>query len=144
MNIRRKQIRPRERAAGLTLVELVVVAAILAVLAVLAIPSYRQYLQRGHRAEAVRTLLEMAACQERVRAGSGYYDTRRCLENTDSEHYLFRFEPEGREQTLVFRGIASPVERSNHDRCAELYLDQAGTRAISGKQEYLADCWGGR
>lgn len=129
---------------GMTLVEILVVIAIVAILAALAIPSYSDYLQRGERAEAVRTLLEMAACQERIRAASGYYDTNNCPGNNDKETYLFRYEPAGKTGTLAYTAIASPASGSPGDGCGSLSLDQSGTRAISGAAERLSACWGGR
>ena len=129
---------------GVTFIELVVVVAIMAVLTALAVPSYQRYVQRGHRADAIRVLLEMAACQERVRAETAYYDTNRCVENGGSAHYRFSFEPEGQPQTLAFRAIASPRKLSSDDSCGDLHLDHTGNRGIGGTKDRLAACWGGR
>ena len=129
---------------GVTLIELVVVVAIMAVLTALAVPSYQRYAQRGHRADAVRVLLEMAACQERVRAETTYYDTSLCMQNSSSEHYRFSFEPGGEMQTLAFRAIASPGKLSRNDPCGDLHLDHTGNRGIGGTEDRLAACWGGR
>ena len=56
---------PRRRAAGVTLIELIVVVGIVALLATVAVPSYRQYTMRAHRTEAKAALLRLAANQER-------------------------------------------------------------------------------
>ena len=129
---------------GVTFIELVVVVAIMAVLTALAVPSYQRYVQRGHRADAIRVLLEMAACQERVRAEAAYYDTNRCVENSGSAHYQFSFEPEGQSQTLAFRAIASPNGSAGEDGCGDLELDHTGNRGIGGSEDRLMACWGGR
>lgn len=55
----------RCRAAGVTLVEIMVVVGIVALLAAVAVPSYRQYTIRAHRTEAKTALLRLAANQER-------------------------------------------------------------------------------
>lgn len=128
----------------MTLAEILVVVAIIAVLLSLAIPAYDRYVQRGHRADAIRGLLEIAACQERVRAGSGYYDTGRCLDNMNSDFYRFSLEPAGQVTSLVFTAKASPVSRTGDDSCGSLSLDQAGSRGISGNPTQLAACWSGR
>jgi type IV pilus assembly protein PilE len=73
---RRTRVNANRRGFGL--LELMIAMLVVAVLLGLAIPSYRQYVSRAHRAEAVRTLLAAASCQERIRAQSGYYDTARC------------------------------------------------------------------
>jgi type IV pilus assembly protein PilE len=52
-------------AAGVTLMELVVVIVIIGVLAAIGAPMYRQYMQRTHRTEAKAALLRIAAEQER-------------------------------------------------------------------------------
>ena len=53
------------RAAGVTLVEIMVVVGIVAMLAAVAVPSYRQYTIRAHRTEAKAALLRLATNQER-------------------------------------------------------------------------------
>ena len=134
----------RFNCEGMTLVEVLVVVLIVSILAALALPSYQRYLQRGHRAEAVRGLLQISGCQERIRAGSGYYDTRRCAAGLDTGRYRFRIEPMDRDDSLAFVAIATPVAAQANDTCGVLSLDQAGTRGIGGAAERLADCWGGR
>ena len=128
----------------MTLVEILVVIAIVAILAALAIPSYSAYLKRGQRADAIGTLLEMAACQERLRAADGYYDTNSCPGGSDNDAYRFRYEPAGKAGTLAFTAIASPTSPSPGDGCGSLSLDQSGTRAISEAADHLSACWGGR
>ena len=130
--------------SGFTLIEVLVVLAVIAVLLSIAVPSYRQYVQRGQRADAIRTLLEIAACQERVRAGGGYYDTTRCAATGESAAYRFRLEPPRQSGLLEFTIVASPVNGRPGDRCGDLYLDHAGTRAVSGDPRFTAACWGGK
>lgn len=129
---------------GLTLVEILVVVLIIALLAALALPSYHRYVERGHRADAVRGLLQIAGCQERVRAGTGYYDTSRCAGGLDTAHYRFRIEPPDEPASLAFTAIASPTGGQHGNDCGFLSLDQSGTRGIGGKPGRLASCWGGR
>ena len=134
----------RHIARGLTLVEIIVVVAIVAILLALAVPSYQRHVQRGHRAEAIRSLMEVASCQEIIRAGTGHYDTTRCLEHADTAHYGFRIEPGGEADALFFKVTATPAERRADDDCGSLSLDNTGTRRISGSPDRLAACWGGR
>lgn len=129
---------------GLTLVEVLVVVAITAILVSIAVPSYQRYLQRGHRAEAVRAMLEAAACQERVRAGSGYYDTTRCAANPGTGQYRLTIEPRDNNESLAFTILGSPVRPGHGDYCGTLTLNHAGTRGSSGDPARLADCWNGR
>jgi type IV pilus assembly protein PilE len=131
------------KVCGFTLLELVIALAVVAILLALAVPAYQRYVQRGERAEAVRLLLAAAACQERVRAQTGYYDTARCLDDTHTAYDL-RVEPPGESASLAFTLVAEPRRISRDDPCGSLSLDQAGTRGISGSEEKLAACWGGR
>lgn len=128
---------------GVTLVEVMIVIAVVAVLLSLAVPSYQRYLQRSHRAEAVRALLEAAACQERQRAQTGYYDTTRCLGGS-TNHYHLAIAPTEQARSLTYRLTAEPVTRYPDDACGALRLDQAGTRTTSGDPARWAECWSGR
>jgi type IV pilus assembly protein PilE len=130
--------------AGLTLIETLVVVALVAVLLGLAAPSYRQYLQRGHRVEAARALFTVAACQERVRAQKGQYDTTHCGDNVDTRHYRITITPPGQTATASYTAIAVPKKPAQGDLCGSLALDQAGTRRISGDPARTAACWSGR
>lgn len=117
---------------------------VVAVLLGFAMPSYRQYVTRAHRAEAVRSLLAAANCQERIRAKTGYYDTSRCVTDLDSRHYSFQVEPADEPESLVFAVIATPRHRTPGDHCGSLAIDQSGTRTADGDGASVAECWGGR
>jgi type IV pilus assembly protein PilE len=132
------------RAAGMTLIEIVMVVALLGILLSIAMPSYQRYVERGHRVEAIQLLLAAAACQERHRAATGYFDTTRCAGSSGGEYYRLLIEPEARTSSTEFTLIAEPLERQKRDICGSLKLDQSGTRGISGEQGRLQKCWSGR
>jgi type IV pilus assembly protein PilE len=134
----------RPPCAGWSFIEVMAAMAIIAILLAIAVPSYRQYMQRGHRAEAVNTLLQAAGCQERIRAATGYYDTTRCISQPPGGRYRITLEPEGVTASLVFEAIATPARPTAQDRCGELSIDQSGRRSIGGAAPGLGDCWGGR
>jgi type IV pilus assembly protein PilE len=132
------------RSAGMTLVEVVLVVGLLGLMLSIAMPSYQSYLQRGHRVEAIRLLLEAAACQERHRALVGAFDTTRCTGNSDNKFYRLTIEPEGQTSSSEFVLLAEPLERQQGDICGSLSLDQSGTQRISGPQGNLQKCWAAR
>lgn len=131
------------RSTGFSMLELMIVLAVLAILVSIAIPSYQRYVQRAQRSEAIRLILAVADCQERIRASSGFYDTSRCLEGPGIDSHELRIEPAATPAALEFNVTALPVDGWN-DACGSLGLDQAGTRTISGPPEKLLKCWGGR
>ena len=135
---------PQPEHRGFGLLELVIAMAVVAVLLGVAIPSYQQYASRAHRAEAIRTLLAAAGCQERIRAQSGYYDTSRCASGLDDRHYSYLIEPVGAPASPTFRLVAIPRASALADGCGSLTLDHTGMRAASGAGASVADCWGGR
>lgn len=132
------------RFAGYSLLEILIVVALIGIILAYAVPSYQQYLQRVHRADAVRTLLSIAGCQERIRAKSGFYDTTRCLGEEPQARYAFSMEPEDKPSSLTFRAIARPIRASANDPCGTLSITQTGSRSISGDLQYRMDCWTGR
>jgi type IV pilus assembly protein PilE len=54
-----------QRAAGFTLVELIVAMVIAAILAAIAIPAYSSYVLQAHRTDAKTALLDLASLEER-------------------------------------------------------------------------------
>jgi len=117
---------------------------VLSILIGLAIPSYQRYLQRGHRAEAVRLLLAAAACQERIRAVTGFYDTTRCLDVGGDTGYLLSYVPADRTASMEFTLFAEPHAGRAIDDCGTLSLDHSGRRGNSGGASAERTCWAGR
>ena len=64
-NLKAAQRKTRGSLYGFTLIELVVVVAIVGILASVAYPSYVSFVQRGHRTDAMETLNEIMAQQQR-------------------------------------------------------------------------------
>jgi len=128
---------------GFSLLELVIVLAVIGVLLTLAIPSYQRYTQRVHRAEAIRMMLAIADCQERVHASTGFYDTSSCGEGFNSDSHELRIEPPDTTASLEFTIIAQ-LRQGSDDTCGNLSLDQTGSRGISANQATVNKCWGGR
>jgi type IV pilus assembly protein PilE len=127
---------------GFSLVEIMIVSALLAILISVAIPAYRDFTLRAHRAEAIASLMQLAGCQERIRAVTGAYDTRQCLPGA-SDRYGYQFEP-GAQKTFVFRVTAIPHASQSADRCGSLILDQDGFRNVGNLNADTNRCWGGR
>ena len=128
---------------GFSLIEVMIVTALLAILVSLATPSFRIFTQRAHRSVAISQLLQVASCQERVRALSGAYDTRKCLP-LDDRHYRYRYAAPGEPETLLFKVLAQPQAAQETDACGSISLDQHGDRTVGNESADTARCWSGR
>jgi type IV pilus assembly protein PilE len=131
--------------SGFTVIELLIVLAVVGLLLTIAVPQYQQFLQRGHRVEAITLLTEAAACQERIRAGTGAYDPDRCVPLTaENGHYRLTSGPGSDDTAGGYVLTATPVNPSKDDRCGSLSLDHTGRRRISGPAANHWACWSGR
>ena len=61
------------RAAGFTVVEVVIVMAVIAVLSAIALPSYNQYAIRGSRQAAQAQLVDLSTIQEKIFLNTNSY-----------------------------------------------------------------------
>jgi type IV pilus assembly protein PilE len=69
------------RAAGFTLIELMIVVAIIAILAAIALPSYIRYVQKSRRSDAYAALSQAQVTLERCYAQYFAYNNTACLAN---------------------------------------------------------------
>ena len=67
----RTPVRPHTRAAGFTLIELMIAVAIVGILTMVALPAYKDYVKRGKLTEAFN---QLSACS--VTFGQYYQDNR--------------------------------------------------------------------
>ena len=142
--------RPRSRrAAGFTLIEVMIVVAIVAILVAVALPSYESYVIRTRRAAAAGCVTDLSAFMERVYAANLRYDQNNAaataLPNVQCRtdlagSYTFAFAV-GQPQQRTFGIVATPTGAQAKDTgCANLSIDQAGVKAISGTST-VAACW---
>jgi type IV pilus assembly protein PilE len=135
----------KKGVAGLTLIELMVVVVIVAILASIAAPNYRQYVLRAQRSEAKRTLLSVAAAQERFYLQNNTYASSSGLTSappaglgipatTENGHYAVAITTGN---VSEFSATATAQGRQAADaRCTTFTIDQAGSRTATN-----ADCW---
>lgn len=142
---------PARRGAvqrGFTLVELMIVVVIVAVLVGLALPSYRQYVMRGHRADAQAFLSDLAARQQHFLLDRRSY----AVSITDpasvnglaltvpasvSAWYAVTLVTDNAARPPGFVLSATPTAAQAADSCGELNLDQSGNKSAAG----TGACW---
>jgi type IV pilus assembly protein PilE len=137
----------RARAAGFTLIEVMIVVGIVAILAGIALPGYQEYTRRAHRAEARAALLQAAHWLERVATATGLYlaDDQgfpEALKSVPSGGYAISFATP--DKGLSYTLSATPRNAQVGDRCGGFTLNQAGDRGLSstGASDALkAECW---
>lgn len=135
-----------KRALGFTLVELMIVIAVVALLTALAVPSYRAYVLRTNRMEAINTLLEVAACQERIYVRLNQYDANRCDAAATTPNGLYALSMTTTNSNQNFTLTATAQGAQANDSCANLSLTDQGIRgtSASGVATDVNNCWKGK
>lgn len=158
----------KEKARGVTLLELLIVIVILGILASIAIPSYLQYILRSHRVDARNTLQTVAQKIEQNYKITRSYDTlasdvggSRMLSSATLAAWGLDSSPKGaspRYQIEVFSvGSAEYVLRAvavgaqiGDRRCAEFFLNQSGMKSArasgdattpNSRSDASIECW---
>ena len=134
----------RKRAAGFTLIELMIVVAVIAILAAIAYPSYADSVRKGRRGQAKADLLEAAQLAERYRSVNNTYEgftppsAQSPKEGT--AHYLIAV---ANDTATTYDLTATPQGAQLEDtQCLALSIDQAGRKTISDSASGSAErCW---
>ncbi|HDS1578713.1 type IV pilin protein [uncultured Stenotrophomonas sp.] len=127
------------RAAGFTLIELMVVVIVVGILAAVAIPSYQQYVRRSHRAVVKADMAEYAQRAERYHSSNNSYSGYTLPAKVSPREggvarYNLAFKGDGTSFTIT----ATPQGSQTKDSCGKMSLDQANRKTAEGT---LTDCW---
>jgi type IV pilus assembly protein PilE len=138
----------KQRARGITLIELMVVIAVLAIIASIAVPSYRSYLRRAQRSDASAALLQLRQAQEKFFLQNGQYADADQLDvappgglglPTTSEHGYYTIELD-RPTTTTFTATATATGGQAEDgACQTFTINEAGVRGSSPSA--ITTCW---
>lgn len=138
-------------AAGVTLMELMLVVAIVGLLAIIGVPTYRQYMMRTHRTEAKSALLRIAADQERFYLQNNRYATTFVELNTFpggvSENSVYTLTLAVPTPLTAFTASAAPragggtngVDQTVDAECATFTINAQGIRTAAPNPN--GRCW---
>jgi type IV pilus assembly protein PilE len=87
-------ISARPRAAGFTLIELMITVAIVGILAAVALPSYKNYVRRGQQPEAFNALSDYRTKMEQYYQDNRNYGSTICANNSTANTWN-TFAPSG-------------------------------------------------
>ena len=164
MSIQHPGMQRHRGAQGFTLLELMIVVAIIAILAAIALPSYTNYVTKTNRAAGAACLSQYASYMERYYTSNLSYAAAPASSGTAAgtpnpaigspspmsldcattaqtgNNYQYGVSvPTATTYTLTATPINAQLTRDT--QCANLTLDQTGTRNVSGTGT-VAQCWG--
>lgn len=138
---------------GFTLVELMITVAVVAILAMIAIPNYTQYILRGNRTDATKTLALDAQALERCYSQSFAYAPCTgvpvagvATPSVEGKYSVTISIPDtitpGASPTASYYISAVPVGSQAADTaCTSFTLNTAGTQGATGSAT-TQTCWG--
>ncbi len=151
MKIRNLALRtPPRRAAGFTLIEIMIVVAIIAILVAIAYPSFVQSLRNSNRSDAQAALARVSINLERFYATNGTYTTNTALLGlqmvgataySDANHYVMTVTPgpAGIGASYVLTATAAAGDMQALDiGCTVLTMDSLGRRVPDPN---VSRCW---
>ena len=138
----------QRRHQGFTLIELMIVVAVVGILMAIAMPSYREYVARGHRADARAGLLQAQLWLERASTASGTYPNTlpaalawSSTGDQKQHYYAIGFKAGNSDSTYTL--IARRRGAQANDRCGDFTLSSTGIRSVDnpGTGTTAEDCW---
>lgn len=135
------------RAAGFTLIELMITVAVIAILAAIALPSYQEYVRKSRRADAQAFMSEVVARQQHflldrrsyavsITDAPGINGLGMTIPANVSSFYTVTVATNNAGQpTFVITGLPTGSQAS--EKCGTLTIDQRGSKTASG----TGSCW---
>lgn len=130
-----------KKAAGFTLIELMIVVAIVGILSAIAYPSYQSYLMKGRRASAQTHLMDIAQRQQQYLLDARSYADLTTLNVTTpadvSQYYTIAITPASPTTTFTVRATPKVGTQQAGDPCGVLEIDNTGAKTAA----QTSGCW---
>ncbi len=141
-----------KRNLGFTVIELVVAVTIVFLLVAVAVASFQDHMTRKDRAQARKTLIEVAEWLQLQYPKSGTYQVQLPIKQSPSDgDARFRIElaaravkatdPKAEFPATSVEGYTLQAIPLGDDACGTLLLDSAGRAGVSGANAQVTDCW---
>lgn len=132
--------RLKMRAAGFSLIELMIAVVIMGILAAVALPTYRDYIRKGHRADAQGHLMDLAQQEQRYFLDArSYASTVAGLGTTTptsvSEYYTIGITLAASPPSFSISAVPKSTQAA--DSCGTLTITSAGVKSSSAG----TNCW---
>ncbi len=140
-NRRIRSVDRRERSAGITLLELLIVLGVVGILAVIALPNFIDYIERSRRSDAMIALQRVANEQEQF-----YFDNNRYAATFASIN-VTNLSPDGyyaltlsSVSTTLFVARALPVAGSSQEGTGRLEIRSTGQKGWDPEEDGTYQC----
>jgi type IV pilus assembly protein PilE len=131
----------RQKRAGFTLVELVIVIAVIALLVAIALPSYENSVRKARRSAAQSELLGFANTAERFFTEEATY-ANAPLPSGDADvfkYYTFSFAAGPSATGYTIQATPKSGTPQAEDGCGTMRLTNTGVKTATGTE---SNCWG--
>jgi type IV pilus assembly protein PilE len=136
--------KPPTNMRGFSLIELVIVLLIIAILSAIAIPSYRKYVVRANRVDAQRSLMDLAARQERYfYSNNAYSSTLVGLgANSSVAGAYYTVAPVSATSTaFTMKATAVGSQLTSDKQCQTFTITNTGVQGSTGTTANDPACW---